>query len=465
MTSLIGRFIADEAVGVDALAAAVAGNGISGGAGSALAVASDSTGGANLATIVNVSANGVAVRIDDATITENGSNQLAVGADSIGATQLDETDDYTFSGTLTATSATLSVATPTQAAHAATKAYADALRNGIRHKDNCLAAAVANVAITGVPSPIDGVTLGADDRVLLTNQTTDSQNGIWIISAGAWARPDDFDTGASAAGSQVWVDQGTTYQDTMWECTTNEGSDVIDTNDLAFTQRPVGETVTGGTGLTKSGTVLHVGSGATGNVSGINRTADDIAAAVDTTTIEISSNLLQVVDLGVTTAKLAATSVTAAKLGSDVAGVGLGGGNGSAIDVDIVNTTAEATAANGDELLIHSVAQGGVRAMTRANFLAGVGTGETRGQEAHVITSGEVTNGYFTLAQSPSTVGTVTAFVIGGIPQVNKQLSPTATPDFDVLSSNQLHFNNNGAATGLTQVMIEGDEVVVEYSY
>lgn len=60
------------------IAAAAAGNGLTGGAGSALAVAADSTGGANLATVVSVTANGVAVKIDDSSIKENGSNQLYV---------------------------------------------------------------------------------------------------------------------------------------------------------------------------------------------------------------------------------------------------------------------------------------------------------------------------------------------------------------------------------------------------
>jgi hypothetical protein len=54
------------------------GNGIAGGAGSLLSVLADSTGGANLATAINVSANGVAIAIDDSSVGENGSNQLEV---------------------------------------------------------------------------------------------------------------------------------------------------------------------------------------------------------------------------------------------------------------------------------------------------------------------------------------------------------------------------------------------------
>ena len=73
----------------------VAGDGLSGGNGANLDVAPDATGGANLARAINVSANGVAVKIDGATITENGSQQLAVGAASIGPNQIDGTEERT----------------------------------------------------------------------------------------------------------------------------------------------------------------------------------------------------------------------------------------------------------------------------------------------------------------------------------------------------------------------------------
>lgn len=449
------------------LGADVVGDGLSGGDGSAVSAQADATGGANLAKAIAVSANGIAVKVNDDTIGGNVSGQLEVKANSIGATEVDETDDYTWSGAHSFTSATVSVATPTQSEHACTKAYADALRNGIRHKDNALSVATANQTLSGVPSPIDGVTLVADDRILLTGQTTSSENGLWIIKAGTWVRPEDFAAGASASGSQIWVDQGTSYQDTMWECTTNEGSDIIDTNDLSFTQRPVGEVLSSGTGLTKSGTTLHIGNGATGNVNGIARAADDISAAVDDSTLEIASNVIQVKDLGVGTGKLAAISVTASKLGADVAGDGLSGGNGSSVAVDIHGTTPETTPASDDEVLIYDASETALRRMTRENFLTGAGGGETRAQEAHLVTSGEVTNGYFTLSQSPANAGNVSVSIHGGIEQLNKQIvgATGAIPDFDVLSSNQLHFNNNGAATGLSGDIAEGDVLIIRYSY
>lgn len=87
--SASGVKVADAGITATQIAAAALGNGLTGGAGTALAVEADSTGGSNLATVINVSANGVAVKIDDSSIGENGSNQLEVKADGINDTHID----------------------------------------------------------------------------------------------------------------------------------------------------------------------------------------------------------------------------------------------------------------------------------------------------------------------------------------------------------------------------------------
>jgi hypothetical protein len=520
------------------LGADVAGDGLTGGNGADLDVDPDTTGGANLARAINVSANGVAVKINDTTIGEDGSQRLEVKANSIDATHVDETDDYTWTGTHDLTSGTTHVATPSSDTHAVTKAYADGLRQGVAFKDQCRALADSNQTLSGLPGTIDGVgSWSAGQRILLTNQTSGDENGIWEVQTTAWTRPSDFDTGDSASGAQTWIDQGTSYGETQWACTTDAPNDVIDTNSLAFVQTSGAGQITAGVGMTKSGNTLHVGGGATGNSQGINFLADDIEAAYDDSTINLSGEVLQVKDLGIATGKIAATAVTAAKLGADVAGNGLGGGNGSAIvAVDdptgganlskSVNVSAnglavkiddstigegassrlevkndgitaaklnsdtagdgilqegsgalamdinglantETVADNADLIAVYDQTDGRVEKMTRANFLSGVGGGNTRTMEAHKITAGEVTNGYFTLANSPATAGEVSCTPVGGPEQMNKQIvgATGVTPDFDILSTNQLHFNNNGAATGLSAELAQDDVVIVEYSY
>jgi len=123
---------------------------------------------------------------------------------------------------------------------AASKEYVDTVAAGLHPKGQVKALDDADTHVPstgGLPTNIDGVTSWSDgDRILLTAQTPASENGIWEVHTGAWTRPADFDTGDGASGSLVPVDQGTTYGNTLWFCTTDEGSDVIDTDSLAFTQ-------------------------------------------------------------------------------------------------------------------------------------------------------------------------------------------------------------------------------------
>jgi hypothetical protein len=87
--------------------------------------------------------------------------------------------------------------------------------------------------------------------------------------------------------------------------------------------------------------------------------------------------------------------------------------------------------------------------------------------EMHLVTSGEVTAGYFSLSQNPVAASIVQITPVGGPEQVNKQNvgATGATPDFDVLNTSELHFNNNGSATGLSEEIEENDILLINYEY
>lgn len=109
------------------------------------------------------------------------------------------------------------VAVPTDSAHIATKGYVDSARQGLDVKQSVRVASTANVAIaTGLEAgdTIDGITLVAGDRVLLKNQTTTSQNGIYVaVASGAASRSSDAngtaDTGELKSGTFAFVEEGT----------------------------------------------------------------------------------------------------------------------------------------------------------------------------------------------------------------------------------------------------------------
>lgn len=88
-------------------------------------------------------------------------------------------------------------------------------------KQSVRAATTANITLSGTQT-IDGVAVTTSDRVLVKNQSTGSQNGIYVVSASAWARATDADASAEVTpGLSVAVEEGTTLADTIWKLTTN----------------------------------------------------------------------------------------------------------------------------------------------------------------------------------------------------------------------------------------------------
>ncbi|MBN9033748.1 MAG: hypothetical protein J0I23_28540 [Rhizobiales bacterium] len=137
----------------------------------------------------------------------------------------------------TMTGALTLFADPSLAMHAATKQYVDGLLIGMGKRGRVRAATTANITIsTGLVAGqvIDGVTLVNGDLVLVKNQTTASQNGIYVVSASP-ARSSEFDTWAEFPGALFGVAEGTTNDNTLWFCTSNDGG-TLGTTAIAFTK-------------------------------------------------------------------------------------------------------------------------------------------------------------------------------------------------------------------------------------
>jgi hypothetical protein len=98
-------------------------------------------------------------------------------------------------------------------------AITDALA-AIKWKTSVRAATTANITLSGTQT-IDGVALTAGQRVLVKDQTTQTQNGIYVVAAGAWARATDADTAAELQAAVVTVEEGTTNENTTWRQNTD----------------------------------------------------------------------------------------------------------------------------------------------------------------------------------------------------------------------------------------------------
>lgn len=143
-------------------------------------------------------------------------------------------------------------------------------------KDSVRVASTANIAaLTGLLT-IDGVVLVAGDRVLVKDQGTGADNGIYVAAAGAWARATDADTGAElSAGATIPVEAGTANADTLWMLT-NDGAVTIGATALVFVQKttPTGNQVFSANGTftvpigVKNITVRCWGGGGAGGSSG-----------------------------------------------------------------------------------------------------------------------------------------------------------------------------------------------------
>ena len=107
------------------------------------------------------------------------------------------------------------------------------VNSGVAYKAPVKAATTANITLSGLQT-IDGISCVADDRVLVKNQTDATQNGIYDVSATAWARSRDFDGPHDVRhGSVVRVMQGTAYAYTTW-ILTSANPITIDTSNITF---------------------------------------------------------------------------------------------------------------------------------------------------------------------------------------------------------------------------------------
>ena len=106
---------------------------------------------------------------------------------------------------------------------------------------------------------IDGVTLSTGDRILIKDQSTASENGIYVVkSSGAPDRSNDMPVGDTAGGDFTFVTEGTVNGDNGFVCTSNGGTDTVGTHNLSFTQFSGAGQITAGNGLEKSGNTLSI---------------------------------------------------------------------------------------------------------------------------------------------------------------------------------------------------------------
>jgi hypothetical protein len=147
---------------------------------------------------------------------------------------------------------------PTQALEAATKQYVDGVAQGLNLKDAVHAASTANIPSLSGLLTIDGHLLQDQQRVLVKNQDTPADNGIYVASSGPWARSSDMNSWAEVPSAFTFVEQGNTQKDTGWVCTSDEGG-TLGITAITWTQfSGAGQYAADGQGLELDGNVFKL---------------------------------------------------------------------------------------------------------------------------------------------------------------------------------------------------------------
>lgn len=177
-------------------------------------------------------------------------NQITASA-ATGSVTLSIPSSVIFPGTVTLN------ADPTQSLQAATKQYVDSVASGLDVKQSVTVATTANITLSGTQT-IDGVAVVVGNRVLVKDQSAPAENGIYVVSASAWARSSDANSSANiTSGMFTFVESGTAASDTGWALST-DGTIVVGTTSLTFAQFSTAGTYTAGTGLTLTGSVFSL---------------------------------------------------------------------------------------------------------------------------------------------------------------------------------------------------------------
>jgi hypothetical protein len=203
-------------------------------------------------------------------------------------------------------------ADPTADTHLTTKSYVDGLSINVKASVKAATIATGSLATAFADGQlVDGIPLVTGDRILIKDQTTASENGIYVVTATAPTRAGDFSASGTYKGAFTFVEQGTVNAASGFVCTTT-GTITIGTTSIAFTQYSSAQL---GSGSVTTAKILDA------NVTAAKLAPDSVITAkildANVTVAKLAPDSVitaKILDANVTTAKIADGAVTNAKI-------------------------------------------------------------------------------------------------------------------------------------------------------
>jgi len=221
----------------------------------------------------------------------------------------------TFTGTVTLAQA------PISDLHAATKLYVDNVVSGLNFHQPVRVATTANITLSGAQT-IDGVSVIAGDRVLVKDQTTQTENGLYVAASGAWSRAADADNtpdGELKGGDFCLVIEGTINAGYGYICS-NTSAITIGTTNVTYVAFNAAKAIAAGTGLTETspGTLAIDTATTVDKTTAQTLTNKTINGADNTLTVRLASDVSGTLPItnggtGATTASTAAAALLPAQ--------------------------------------------------------------------------------------------------------------------------------------------------------
>lgn len=246
------------------------------------------------------------------------------------------------------------------------QAYVDAVAQGLAFKQPANYKSIGNLTLSGLATQAGGdwpSTLTAGMRILVTDQTTASQNGIYVAASGAWSRSSDANTWDELVAAYLFVLSGATWGGSSW-VNTNQPGGTLGTTAVTFVQFSNNATYTAGTGLTLAGFQFSITNTGVAAATYGSASAVPVIAVNAQGQITSASNTNIAIDAGAITSG----TIDSARISGDYSGIT---GVGTLTNLSVTNTITGSISGNAAT----ATTAGSATTATTATNLAGGATG------------------------------------------------------------------------------------------